>query len=286
MMTKDDRNLAEENMGSARSQLESSRLRQEELAKTITEGERWVKSTLVDFYGFDKQEMQQSLYDNRQKLAKETEEAAKLQADINREDQKLKKDKEAQLKTGLKGGDRTDVEKAVKAQFDAAKAAEQRASGFMGEAATGESGVAQSQRLFGLRQATGAMSAQAQIESERRSRQEEERRAQEKAAADAERAAKEAEREAEREASRRATSLRQVGAAGGSLASTLAGDGLAPGFADSLRTAAGGAGDAAGLDRLIAMVAKLAANSSKLSEQAKSKLDKLEAEIEDLRTAK
>jgi hypothetical protein len=34
------------------------------------------------------------------------------------------------------------------------------------------------------------------------------------------------------------------------------------------------------------MVAKLTANSSKLSEQAKSKLDKLEAEIEDLRTAK
>ena len=282
MMTKDDRKLAEANMGSARSQLESSRLRQEELAKTITEEERWVKSTLVDFQGFDKQEVQQSLYDNRQKLAKETEEAAKLQADINREDQKLKKDKEAQLKTGLKGGDKTDLEKAVKAQFDAAKAAEQRASGFMGEAATGESGVAQSQRLFGLRQATGAMSAQAQIEAERRARQEEERRAQEKAAADAERAAK----EAERDAARRATNLKQVGAAGGSLASTLAGDGLAPGFADSLRTAAGGAGDAAGLDRLIAMVAKLAANSSKLSEQAKSKLDKLEAEIEDLRTAK
>jgi hypothetical protein len=34
------------------------------------------------------------------------------------------------------------------------------------------------------------------------------------------------------------------------------------------------------------MVAKLTANSSKLSEAAKSKLDKLEAEIEDLRTAK
>lgn len=34
------------------------------------------------------------------------------------------------------------------------------------------------------------------------------------------------------------------------------------------------------------MVAMLTANTKKLSEQAKSKLDKLEAEIEDLRTAK
>ena len=286
MMTKDDRKLAETNMGSARSQLEQSKIRQQELAETASGELRAVSSQLADTGLYDKQAALKRLAQAREKLAKEQEEAAKLQADINREDQKLKKDKEAQLKTGLKGGDRTDLEKAVKAQFDAAKAAEQRASGFMGEAATGESGVAQSQRLFGLRQATGAMSAQAQIEAERRARQEEERRAQEKAAADAERAAKEAERDAEREASRRATSLRQVGAAGGSLASTLAGDGLAPGFADSLRTAAGGAGDAAGLDRLIAMVAKLAANSSKLSEQAKSKLDKLEAEIEDLRTAK
>jgi hypothetical protein len=156
----------------------------------------------------------------------------------------------------------------------------------MGEAATGESGVAQSQRLFGLRQATGAMSAQAQIEAERRSRQEEERRAQEKAAAEAERAAREAERDAEREANRRSSNLRQVGAAGGSLASTLAGDGLAPGFVDQLREASAGAGGDDAMNRLMKMVAMLAANSKKLSEQAKSKLDKLEAEIEDLRTAK
>jgi hypothetical protein len=286
MLTKGDRELAGKNRGSAQAQLEQSRIRQEELATRITQEQRLVSSQLSEMGMVDKEKVLKTLAENRAKLAKETEEAAKLQADINREDQKLKKDREARLKTGIKDGDRTDLEKAVRAQFEAAKAAEQRAAGFMGEAATGESGVAQSQRLFGLRQATGAMSAQAQIEAERRSRQEEERRAQEKAAAEAERAAREAERDAEREANRRSSNLRQVGAAGGSLASTLAGDGLAPGFVDQLREASAGAGGDDAMNRLMKMVAMLAANSKKLSEQAKSKLDKLEAEIEDLRTAK
>ena len=275
MMTKDDRKLAETNMGSARSQLESSRLRQEELAKTITEEERWVKSTLVDFQGFDKQEVQKRLYDNRQKLAKETEEAAKLQADINREDQKLKKDKEAQLKTGLKGGDAKDLEKAIEAKTEQGKAAYGRADEIESEREGMLKSYYQQEEVFKVRQQTGATQAQVQVEAEQRRKQEEARREEERVAKDAERAAADRSRE-----------VGQVGAAGGSLATTLAGDGLAPGFTDALRTASGGAGDAAGLDRLIAMVAKLAANSSKLSEQAKSKLDKLEAEIEDLRTAK
>jgi hypothetical protein len=128
----------------------------------------------------------------------------------------------------------------------------------------GETGIRQSQQVFGMRQATGAMQAQAQIEAERARRQ----------------------AEADKAAADRAREVGQVGTAGGSLAATLAGDGISTGFTDSLRKAAGGAGDAAGLDRLIAMVAKLTTNSAKLSEQAKSKLDKLEAEIEDLRTAK
>jgi hypothetical protein len=275
MMTKDDRELADKNMGSARSQLESSRLRQEELAKTITEEERWVKSTLVDFQGFDKQEVQKRLYDNRQKLAKETEEAAKLQADINREDQKLKKDKEAQLKTGLKGGDAKDLEKAIEAKTEQGKAAYGRAGEIESEREGMLKSYYQQEEVFKVRQQTGATQAQVQVEAEQRRKQEEARREEERVAKDAERAAADRSRE-----------VGQVGAAGGSLATTLAGDGLAPGFTDALRTASGGAGDAAGLDRLIAMVAKLAANSSKLSEQAKSKLDKLEAEIEDLRTAK
>jgi hypothetical protein len=292
MLTKGERELAGKNKGSAQAQLEQSRIRQEEIAKTIAADERIVKSTAADIVGvFDKEKLQKLLYENRAKLAKETEEAAKLQADINREDQKLKKDREARLKTGIKDGDRTDLDKAVQSQFGEAKAAEQRAAGLMGEAATGESGIAQSQRLFGMRQATGAMQAQAQIEAERRAKQEEERRAQEKAAAansgyGLDFMGPVPDRQFASDQKARARELKQVGTAGGALASTLAGDGLAPGFTDKLREAAGGAGDAAGLDRLMKMVAMLTANTKKLSEAAKSKLDKLEAEIEDLKTAK
>jgi hypothetical protein len=282
MLTKGDRELAGKNRGAAQAQLEQSRIRQEELATRITQEQRLVSSQLSEMGMVDKEKVLKTLAENRSKLAKETEEAAKLQADINREDQKLKKDKEARLKTGIKDGDRRDLDKAVQAQFGEAKAAEQRAAGFMGEAATGESGIAQSQRLFGMRQATGAMQAQAQIEAERRAKQEEERRAQEKAAAEAERAAK----EAIKQSADRAREITEVGRAGGDLASTLAGDGISSGFTDSLRKAAVNSDDSATFERLIAMVAKLTANSAKLSEAAKSKLDKLESEIEDLRTAK
>jgi hypothetical protein len=282
MLTKEDRTLAEENRKSAQDQLEQSKLKQEEASKTID---------YLTSGAYEGADLNESLQKARSELAKETEEAARLQSDINKEDAKLKKDREAREKTGIKDGDRKDLDKAVQSQFNEAKAAEMRAAGFIGEAATGESGIAQSQRLFGMRQATGAMQAQAQIEAERRAKQEEERRAQEKAAAansgyglDFMGPVPDKGFAASQRA--RARDVAQVGAAGGALASTLAGDGLAPGFTDKLREAAGGAGDAAGLDRLMKMVAMLTANTKKLSEAAKSKLDKLEAEIEDLRTAK
>lgn len=199
-------------------------------------------------------------------LEKERAAYAEMQAAMDRENAKIAADKAAREATGTTSPKA--LREAIAAQIQAANEGAGRASGFRGEAMAGETGIRQSQQTFGYRQAAGSMSALAQVEAERTKQREE------------------AAKEAEKQAKLRATNLKQVGAAGGSLASTLAGDGLAPGFADSLRTAASGAGDAAGLDRLIAMVAKLTANSSKLSEQAKSKLDKLEAEIEDLKTAK
>jgi hypothetical protein len=274
MMTKEDRALADKNKKSAQSQLESSRLKQEALAKEITGDQKAVE--VFDPTGvINKPAVARRLAENRAKLAKETEEAAKLQADINREDEKLKKDKEAQAKTGLKDGDAKDLEKAIEAKTEQGKAAYGRAGEIESEREGMLKSYYQQEEVFKVRQQTGATQAQVQVEAEQRRKQEEARREEERVAKDAERAAADRSRE-----------VGQVGAAGGSLATTLAGDGLAPGFTDALRTASGGAGDAAGLDRLIAMVAKLAANSSKLSEQAKSKLDKLEAEIEDLRTAK
>jgi colicin import membrane protein len=195
-------------------------------------------------------------------LEKERAAYAEMQAAMDRESAKLAADKAARDATGAASPKA--LRDTIAGQIQAANEGAGRASALRGEALAGESGIRQSQQIFGMRQATGAMQAQAQIEAERARKQ----------------------AEAEKAAADRAREVGQVGTAGGALASTLAGDGISTGFTDSLRKAAGGAGDAAGLDRLIAMVAKLTANSSKLSEQAKSKLDKLEAEIEDLRTAK
>ena len=264
LMNESERKTARENVESMKALQESSRLRQEQLARAIDD------KSLIDF---DPEMTEKNRRANREKLAKERDDYLATQAAIDKENAKLAADEAAKRKTGL--ASRDDLNKAVKAENEAADAGVARAGEFRGQATGTEAGIQRSNQLFNLRQAAGSMGALAQVEAERTKQREEAEKERERAA-----------KEAEREASRRATSLRQVGAAGGSLASTLAGDGLAPGFADSLRTAAGGAGDAAGLDRLIAMVAKLAANSSKLSEQAKSKLDKLEAEIEDLRTAK
>jgi hypothetical protein len=274
MMTKEDRELAGKNKGSAQTQLDSSKLRQEALAKEVTADQKAVD--VFDPLGvINKPAVARRLAENRAKLAKEQEEAAKLQADINREDEKIKKDKEARLKTGIKDGDARDLEKSIEEKTKQGKAAYSSAHVIWEDRNEMIRGFEQSQKLFDVRQQTGATQAQVQVEAEQRRRQEEARREEERAAA-----------EKERKDADRAREVAQVGTAGGSLASTLAGDKFPSSFTDSLREAAGGAGDAAGLDRLIAMVAKLAANSSKLSEQAKSKLDKLESEIEDLRTAK
>ena len=286
IMTKEDRSLAEKNKKSAQDQIESSKLRQAEYAGKITEAskQQFGRGSIEN-----SEKLERIATENRAKLAKEREEEARLQRDIDKEAAKLAADKLAREKTGMKEGDKADLDKAIQAQFGEAKAGEARAGELRGEAAAGEAGIVRSRQLFGMRQATGAMGALAQVEAERAKQREETAKAREKAGYDMDFMGPIPTGDyldSQKRAKDRAREAKQVGAAGGSLATTLAGDGLAPGFTDALRTASGGAGDAAGLDRLIAMVAKLAANSSKLSEQAKSKLDKLEAEIEDLRTAK
>ncbi len=264
LMNESERKESRGNIESMKALQESSRLRQEQLARAIDD------KSLIDF---DPEMTEKNRQANREKLAKERDDYLATQAAIDKENAKLAADEAAKRKTGL--ASRDDLNKAVKAENEAADAGVARAGEFRGQAAGTEAGIQRSNQLFNLRQAAGSMGALAQVEEERKKQREE-----------AEKEKARAEKEAEREAGRRATNLKQVGAAGGSLASTLAGDGLAPGFADSLREAASGAGDAAGLDRLMKMVAMLTANTKKLSEQAKSKLDKLEAEIEDLRTAK
>jgi hypothetical protein len=267
LLSPEDRKLATENRDSIKAFMEQSRATQEETAKALT-GSQFLKSGMLGAGGVI---LNEAMIDkdrrmNEYKLQKERDAYAEMQLALDRENAKITADEVAQKKT--KFTSREQLDKAIEEQTKAANEGAGRASGLRVEAMGTETGIRQSQQLFNLRQAAGSMGALAQVEAERTKQREE------------------AQKKADQDANRRNSNLKQIGSAGGSLASTLAGDGLAPGFADSLREAAGGAGSDAGLNRLIAMVAKLTANSSKLSEQAKSKLDKLEAEIEDLRTAK
>jgi hypothetical protein len=264
LMNEAERKAARENIESMKAMQGVSQGRQEQLARAIDD------KSLIDF---DPEMTEKNRQANRKKLAQERDDYLATQAAIDKENAKLAADEAAKRRTGI--ASREELNKTVEAENKAADQGVARAGEFRGQATGTEAGIQRSNQLFNLRQAAGSMGALAQVEAERTKQREESEKERERAA-----------KEAEKQAKLRSSNLKQVGTAGGSLASTLAGDGLAPGFADSLRTAAGGAGDAAGLDRLIAMVAKLTANSSKLSEQAKSKLDKLEAEIEDLRTAK
>jgi len=264
LMNEAERKAARENIESMKAMQGVSQGRQEQLARAIDD------KSLIDF---DPEMTEKNRQANRKKLAQERDDYLATQAAIDKENAKLAADEAAKRRTGI--ASRDELNKTVEAENKAAEQGVGRAGEFREQAAGTESGIKRSNQLFNLRQAAGSMGALAQVEAERTKQREEAEKERERAA-----------KEAEREEKRRSSNLKQVGSAGGSLASTLAGDGLAPGFADSLREAAGGAGSDAGLNRLIAMVAKLTANSSKLSEQAKSKLDKLEAEIEDLRTAK
>lgn len=263
MLTDEEKKAAEANKESIKAGMEQSRAAQEEAAKGLTGNELAASGALgAGAFAANKAMVEKDRAMNEYRLKKERDAYAEMQTAMDRENAKLAADKAARDATGAASPKA--LKDAVEAQKKEANEGAGRASGLRVEAMAGETAIRQSQQVFGMKQATGAMQAQAQIEAERARKQ----------------------AEADKAAADRAKEVGQVGTAGGSLASTLAGDGVSTSFTDSLRTASSGAGDAAGLERLIAMVAKLAANSSKLSEQAKSKLDKLEAEIEDLRTAK
>jgi hypothetical protein len=263
MLTDEEKKTAEANKESLKASMEQSRIAQEKAAAGLTGNELAASGMLgAGALAANNAMVEKDRAMNEYRLKKEREAYAEMQAAMDRENAKLAADKAARDATGAASPKA--LKDAVAGQMQEANEGAGRASALRVEAMAGETSIRQSQQVFGMKQATGAMQAQAQIEAERARKQ----------------------AEADKAAASRAREVGQVGTAGGALASVLAGDGLSTGFTDQLRTAAGGAGDAAGLDRLIAMVAKLAANSGKLSEAAKSKLDKLEAEIEDLRTAK
>lgn len=91
----------------------------------------------------------------------------------------------------------------------------------------------------------------------------------------------EEQRKAEEAAAARDKQIREAGTAGTNLAEALAGS-ANPAFVRQLASASS-SGD---IGALIAMMEKLMANQRNLTDQQRSRLQKLEAEIEDLRTAK
>ena len=151
------------------------------------------------------------------------------------------------------------VAKQLKEARDAASAASQ----FRGQANTVEGGVVRGRGIFGLRQEAAAIGTMAGVEGERARQREEAQRAAEKAAADREK------------------QVSQAGAAGSKLAEALAGS-ANPAFVKQLA----GASSSGDIGALIAMMEKLMANQRNLTDQQRSRLQKLEAEIEDLRVAK
>jgi colicin import membrane protein len=88
-------------------------------------------------------------------------------------------------------------------------------------------------------------------------------------------------RKAEEAAAERAKQVGEAGTAGSKLAEALAGS-ANPAFVKQLA----GASSSGDIGALIAMMEKLMANQRNLTDQQRSRLQKLEAEIEDLRTAK
>lgn len=88
-------------------------------------------------------------------------------------------------------------------------------------------------------------------------------------------------RKADEAAAERAKQVGEAGAAGSKLAEALAGS-ANPAFVRQLA----GASSSGDIGALIALVEKLMANQRTLTDQQRSRLQKLEAEIEDLRTAK
>jgi hypothetical protein len=267
MLNDEEKKAVETNKESIKAGMEQSKLAQEKAAAGLTGNELAASGALgAGALAVNKAMVEKDRSMNEYRLKKEREAYAEMQAAMDRENAKLAADKAARDATGAASPKA--LKDAVAAQNQEANEGAGRASALRVEAMGTETGIRQSQQLFNLRQAAGSMGALAQVEAERTKQREE------------------AAKEAEKQAKLRSSNLKQIGTSGGSLASTLAGDGLAPGFVDQLREASAGAGGDDAMNRLMKMVAMLAANSKKLSEAAKSKLDKLEAEIEDLRTAK
>lgn len=259
LMTEGGLKESEANVASIQQAMEASRMAQEETAKKLSDN-KLLKSGMLGVGGVILNEMMigGEKATNERKLREETAKYAEMQAALEREKAKITAHKNAVDETGVKTQD--ELNKMVESQVDEARKSASAASQFRGQANSTENAIVRNRGLFGLRQEAAAMTTQAGVEGERaRMKQEEEKAAE-----------------------RKQKEVDQAASAGSSLASALSGSGASSGFVSQLNAASG----AKDTDALMKLLEQLLPYMRQLDDKTRSKLEKLQSELDDLRTAK
>jgi hypothetical protein len=192
------------------------------------------------------------------KLRLEQEKYQEMITRLEEEKAKLAAHEKAVKETGVKSAE--ELNQQVDEQTKQAREAASNASGFRGQANSTENAIARNRGLFGLRQEAAAITTQAGVEGERAK-------------------AKQAE---EKEAERKQKEIDQAASAGSSLASALSGSGASSQFMSQLNAASG----AKDTDALMKLLEQLLPYMRTLDDKTRSKLEKLQSELDDLRSAK
>lgn len=192
------------------------------------------------------------------KLRLEQEKYQEMITRLEEEKAKLAAHEKAVKETGVKSAE--ELNQQVEEQTKQAREAASNASQFRGQANSTENAIARNRGLFGLRQEAAAMTTMAGVEGERAR-------------------AKQAE---EKEAERKQKEIDQAASAGSSLASALSGSGVSSGFMSQLNAASSGKDT----DALMKLLEQLLPFMKQLDDKTRSKLEKLQSELDDLRTAK
>lgn len=199
-------------------------------------------------------------------LAQEQAKYQEMITKLAEEKAKIAAHEKAVMETGVKSRDELNqkVEEERKAAAENANAAKKARE----EASYGEARVRQSGELFNVRQTTAATATQAGVESERAAKKAEEEKA--KAAA---------EKSAEKE-------LAQVGTAGGRAAVALEKAGFDPKAVSMLQSAVDKTASGGSSADLVKLMESLMANLKNMDAATRDKVQKLQAEIDDLKLAK
>jgi hypothetical protein len=195
-------------------------------------------------------------------LKQEQDKFAEMQERLLDTERALRRNKQLQNETGF--ANLEEAQAALKKLEDEIGASRGSASQMRQDAAFGESALYNKGAVFQTRQAAGATTAQAQIE------QEQARQAEEKARKDAAMAK-------ERE---------QVGTSGGRLAEALTQGGASSAFVGQLQSAVAQTAAGGSTEQLMQLIQMLMANLSKMDAATREKLQKLQAEVNDLAVAK